>query len=138
MGKSRRRQQRQPLTRRSAGSAERLPEPRRDVRADVADELETIARDRAALERRQGDVVRRGRADGMTWAELGRLLGVTGQAVSMRYGRPPARCHFEGQRDYCEGVAVAGRGRVQLCRECDSRASSLTRLPRQPARTAGA
>jgi hypothetical protein len=54
------------------------------------------------------------------------------------WGRP--QCHYAGQRDYCERVAVGSRGPVPLCGECERRASSLTRLPREsePAATPAA
>lgn len=113
----------------------RPPAPARPVREDVRQGLARVKLERDALERQQGDLVGRARAEGVGWAEIGRHLGVTGQAVSQRYGRPAvARCHFADKRDDCEGVAVVRRGRVPLCGECSRTASSLSRQPARPAR----
>lgn len=55
--------------------------------ADVGTELERLARRRRALDVQQAQLVARARAENVGWAEIGRRLGVTGQAVQMRYGR---------------------------------------------------
>lgn len=110
-------------------AAERTPEQRA---AKVRQGLREGLKRRHELDAEQARLVHEGRAVGLSWVELGRLLGVSGQAVSMRYSatRPtPSRCHYEGARDWCEGAAVTARGRVALCAECATRASSLTRLP---------
>jgi hypothetical protein len=42
---------------------------------------------RAAAERTLADAVAAMRADGSSWALIGRILGTTGQAAQQRYGR---------------------------------------------------
>lgn len=107
---------------------------------DVGAALERARRDRDALERRQERLVAAARRDGMAWAEIGRRLGRTGQAVQMRYGgvSSDARCHYEGDREWCEGAAVLARGAVPLCAECASRASTLTKQPARKLRASRA
>lgn len=113
-------------------AAERTPEQQA---AKVRQGLRAAPRRRQQLDAEQERLVHQGRALGLSWADMGRLLGVTGEAVAMRYGGPrpaPARCQFEGAREWCQGLAVMSRGRVALCAECAARSSSLTRLPARP------
>jgi hypothetical protein len=62
---------------------------RRVAHAD-ADDLRELVAIRESLD----DAIRAAidglRADGYSWAALGESLGVTGQAVYMRYGKPKA------------------------------------------------
>lgn len=55
-------------------------------RSDV-DTVRRLAMERAGLQLRLDEVIRRARAGGATWQELGQALGVTPQAVQKRYGR---------------------------------------------------
>lgn len=50
----------------------------------VAD-LARIAEDRRALARREEVAVRRARRAGLSWAEIGTLLGVTKQTIHRKY-----------------------------------------------------
>jgi hypothetical protein len=58
---------------------ERDPEPHRALAAAVAA--------RSRVEQEIAEAVQRARAAGYTWADIGALLGTTGQAASQRYGR---------------------------------------------------
>jgi hypothetical protein len=58
---------------------ERDPEPHRALVAAVAA--------RSRVEQEIAGAVQRARAAGYTWADIGALLGTTGQAASQRYGR---------------------------------------------------
>jgi len=49
--------------------------------------LARIAQMRADLSRAEEIAVRRARAAGLSWAEIGTLLGVSKQAMHQRYGR---------------------------------------------------
>ena len=69
---------------RPAAAVEQSPRP---ALVEVRAGLRAVARERSALDVRQRTLVHRGRVEGLSWAELGRSLGITGQAVQMRYGR---------------------------------------------------
>lgn len=49
--------------------------------------LAAIARARAALAREESAAVRHARMHGMSWAEIGRVLGVSKQALHKRFGK---------------------------------------------------
>lgn len=51
----------------------------------VVEDLDGLASERRRLEERLGALVNRGRVEGRTWTEMGRVLGVTPQAVQKRY-----------------------------------------------------
>lgn len=51
----------------------------------VVGELARIAEDRRALARREEVAVRRARHTGLSWAEIGTLLGVTKQTIHRKY-----------------------------------------------------
>lgn len=51
----------------------------------VVGELARIAEDRRALTRREEVAVRRARHTGLSWAEIGTLLGVTKQTIHRKY-----------------------------------------------------
>lgn len=53
----------------------------------VTAELARIAEDRRALTRREEVAVRRARHTGLSWAEIGTLLGVTKQTIHRKYGK---------------------------------------------------
>jgi hypothetical protein len=50
-------------------------------------QLARIAEAKRELSRAEEVAVRRGRAAGLSWAEIGTLLGVSKQAMHQRYGR---------------------------------------------------
>jgi uncharacterized protein with von Willebrand factor type A (vWA) domain len=52
----------------------------------VLEQLRSEDRRRQELEQHQAQLVAQARELGASWAQLGRVLGRTGQAVSMRYG----------------------------------------------------
>ena len=62
---------------------------RRVAHADVNDLRELVA-----IQADLDEAIRAGvaglRADGYSWKSIGEALGVTGQAVNMRYGKPKA------------------------------------------------
>lgn len=49
--------------------------------------LAAIARAKADLARAESAAVRHARHHGMTWAEIGRVLGVSKQALHKRFGK---------------------------------------------------
>lgn len=49
--------------------------------------LAAIARAKADLAREEAAAVRRARVHGMSWAEIGRVLGVSRQALHKRFGK---------------------------------------------------
>ncbi len=51
----------------------------------VIPELAAIREDKAALARREEVAVRRARHSGLSWAEIGTLLGVTKQTMHRKY-----------------------------------------------------
>lgn len=95
MGRAARRrvERAQPALRSVTGPVAAAPEPAppaprpRPQPVAVRTGLRKVAEDRRRLDERQSELVRQARAEGVAWAEIGRLLGVTGQAVSQRYGR---------------------------------------------------
>lgn len=58
-----------------------------DEDGGVVGELVRIAEDRRALARREEVAVRRARHTGLSWAEIGTLLGVTKQTIHRKYRR---------------------------------------------------
>jgi DNA-directed RNA polymerase specialized sigma24 family protein len=51
----------------------------------VVDELAAVAQAKKALSRREEVAVRRARHSGLSWAEIGVLLGVTRQTIHRKY-----------------------------------------------------
>lgn len=49
--------------------------------------LAAIARAKAELSREEAAAVRHARVHGMSWAEIGRVLGVSRQALHKRFGK---------------------------------------------------
>ena len=56
-----------------------------DDDGDVVGELAAIAESRRELARREEVAVRRARHSGLSWAEIGTLLGVTKQTMHRKY-----------------------------------------------------
>ena len=56
-----------------------------DEDGGVVAELARIAEDRRALTRREEVAVRKARHTGLSWAEIGTLLGVTKQTIHRKY-----------------------------------------------------
>lgn len=57
----------------------------RDDDGDVVQELAAVAEAKTELARREEVAVRRGRHAGLSWAEIGTLLGVTRQTIHRKY-----------------------------------------------------
>ena len=57
----------------------------RDDDGNVIHELAAVAEAKSALARREEVAVRRGRHQGLSWAEIGTLLGVTKQTIHRKY-----------------------------------------------------
>jgi DNA-directed RNA polymerase specialized sigma24 family protein len=53
----------------------------------VVGELAAVAEAKRELSRREEVAVRRARHTGLSWAEIGTLLGVTRQTIHRKYGR---------------------------------------------------
>lgn len=51
------------------------------------DELAAVREEKRALARREEVAVRRARHAGLSWAEIGTLLGVTRQTIHRKYGK---------------------------------------------------
>jgi DNA-directed RNA polymerase specialized sigma24 family protein len=51
------------------------------------DELAAVREEKRALSRREEVAVRRARHAGLSWAEIGTLLGVTRQTIHRKYGK---------------------------------------------------
>ncbi len=65
-----------------------LTDVRTSVGADdggVVGELAAIAEDKRTLTRREEVAVRKARHSGLSWAEIGTLLGVTRQTIHRKY-----------------------------------------------------
>jgi DNA-directed RNA polymerase specialized sigma24 family protein len=63
---------------------------RTSVEADdggVVGELAAVAEAKRELSRREEVAVRKARHSGLTWAEIGTLLGVTRQTIHRKYGK---------------------------------------------------
>jgi hypothetical protein len=122
---------------------------RRLDEGDPLGALEAVAAARAGLDVLARQAVAELREGGSSWADVGRVLGVTKQAAQQRYG-PPAtpwrrqprqgvadqaldddsRCAFSNSaRDYCLGRATVRRGSTPLCEPCEQASSSLKRQP---------
>jgi DNA-directed RNA polymerase specialized sigma24 family protein len=54
---------------------------------DPVAELAAVREAKAELARREEVAVRRGRHTGLSWAEIGTLLGVTRQTIHRKYGK---------------------------------------------------
>lgn len=52
---------------------------------DVIGELRTVAQQKTAIARREEVAVRRARHAGLSWAQIGTLLGVTRQTMHRKY-----------------------------------------------------
>lgn len=52
---------------------------------NVINELRTVAQDRRDIARREEVAVRRARLAGLSWAQIGTLLGVTRQTMHRKY-----------------------------------------------------
>ena len=65
--------------------------PGRNNRAEALRQVQAAADHLRVARERQDDAVVAARAQGATWSDLGRALGVSHQAVQQRYGAPPAR-----------------------------------------------
>ncbi|MBK5249124.1 MAG: helix-turn-helix domain-containing protein [Actinomycetales bacterium] len=57
-----------------------------DDDGDIVASLDALVRLRREADRREAILVRRARAQGLTWAEIAFLLGVSRQAVHKKYG----------------------------------------------------
>nr|WP_139177885.1 helix-turn-helix domain-containing protein [Ruania alba] len=57
-----------------------------DDDGDLYRGLDALVRLRQEADRREAVLVRRARAQGLTWAEIATLLGVSKQAVHKKYG----------------------------------------------------
>lgn len=57
----------------------------RDDDGNVVRELAAVAAAKTELARREEVAVRRGRHAGLSWAEIGTLLGVTRQTIHRKY-----------------------------------------------------
>ncbi|MFZ0324425.1 MAG: hypothetical protein WAN48_09875 [Actinomycetes bacterium] len=57
-----------------------------DETISIEDQLYAIHRLRTLLDTAERDAVKRGRNDGMTWAWIGEIFGVTRQAAHERFG----------------------------------------------------
>lgn len=57
----------------------------RDDDGNVVQELAAVAEAKTELARREEVAVRRGRHAGLSWAEIGTLLGVTRQTIHRKY-----------------------------------------------------
>lgn len=57
----------------------------RDDDGNVVKELAAVAEAKTELARREEVAVRRGRHAGLSWAEIGTLLGVTRQTIHRKY-----------------------------------------------------
>lgn len=57
----------------------------RDDDGNVVRELAAVAEAKTELARREEVAVRRGRHAGLSWAEIGTLLGVTRQTIHRKY-----------------------------------------------------
>lgn len=55
-------------------------------RLSVEDQLYAIHQVRVLLDHEEEKAIRRGRADGMTWAWIGEIYGTTRQAAQQRWG----------------------------------------------------
>jgi DNA-directed RNA polymerase specialized sigma24 family protein len=57
----------------------------RDDDGNVVRELAAVAQAKTELARREEVAIRRGRHAGLSWAEIGTLLGVTRQTIHRKY-----------------------------------------------------
>jgi DNA-directed RNA polymerase specialized sigma24 family protein len=58
-----------------------------DDHGDVVGELAAVAEAKRELARREEVAIRRARHTGLSWAEIGTLLGVTRQTIHRKYGK---------------------------------------------------
>jgi DNA-directed RNA polymerase specialized sigma24 family protein len=58
-----------------------------DDDGSVFSELAALREAKRDLSRREGGAVRRARHQGLSWAEIGALLGVTRQTMHRKYGK---------------------------------------------------